>query len=145
MVYGPHRHPLLDAGGLKEVGASSKHTNVHPVIGAVSLQLDACARSTNAHGICNVSEASTALRPGCRAAAQWLRCHGFTGNVCLQALSAEGAVRIAMDAAGASSAAQQTALAAFEYGLHAQPPVAAQAGGPHATFGTAENNDDMEQ
>jgi hypothetical protein len=66
-------------------------------------------------------------------------------NVCLQALSAEGAARIAMDAAGAASVSQQTALAAFEYGLHAEQSAVVQPGRPHATFGAAESNDDMEQ
>ena len=62
-----------------------------------------------------------------------------------QVLSADGAARIASDAAGAAPAAQQSALAAFEYGYHADEPGAAPGGKQQLTeAGLVASADDME-
>ena len=53
-------------------------------------------------------------------------------------------MRIAMKAAGDPAAAQQTAVAAFEFGIHVEQPFAAQQGSQHAKPGVVDSTDDME-
>lgn len=60
-------------------------------------------------------------------------------------MSAEAAARLAKEAAGAGLAAQQTAVAAFEYGYHADQAGAAPGERPDlAASGVAMGTDDME-